>query len=226
MANRHEVTVHIWRNSAAYEIIQDNQQDRTHRPGLDPGHASLKLQRIGAEKGDYIYLSFWPGGDGNKMSIAYGPRSQAIRAAELSTVVMSRTTRPKRWDTRLEGREQRLDDLRADMTYRFTGPDYRSMRGYILGLGGVLKGGVVSDPKRWRLRKFNCSEAVATCLEMGSAPLKPNYDGKFTPNRLEEWCRRLVEHYDGEMKDPRTGEITSFEDGDAFVVPASGSFFD
>lgn len=202
MANTHEVTVHVWRNGAGFEDMQDSRSVPGHRAAdFDPGHAALKLQTVGAMKGDYFYLSFWPGQrakDGSRvshrMTLRYGAgsltRAQGVIAPRRKAFQNSEEAHDKAWE----------DDNSADLTYRFTGPDFGRMRNFMHRLG--------REQRTWTLKYYNCSQAVAECLTQGGAPDRPPHGTKFTPNRVGEWCDALVrDHYGGEIKDNIRGTL-------------------
>jgi hypothetical protein len=163
MATTHEVTVHIWKNSKHFGKIQNNQADKTRYDDLVTGHASLKLQRVDAQKWDHFYLSFSPPvqkGQEHAMGVSYGSTTKNEKQKQWMTEdpedplenVLS---------TNIWRDDKAYEKKRADLTYRFTGPAYEPMKDFIIKLA--------SANKKWRLKYYNCSEAVADCLSIGGA---------------------------------------------------------
>ncbi|VTR93269.1 unnamed protein product [Gemmata massiliana] len=192
MSNKYQVTVFIW-------FEGDLKNNET-------GHSALKLQQIGAEKGDYYYLSVWPSTDDRKfiMPGRYGKTS--LKAA-------SESTKPKILPTSVRANEKDhfKDGHKAEKKYRFTGPSYNEMAIFMFTfLQGKIT--VTDSPKakpgKYHFLAQNCSTAVAYCLKAGGAPAMPNHL-IWGPSYLAGWCDELVEHYGGEIVE--NGSVTLFK---------------
>ncbi|WP_282610452.1 hypothetical protein [Pelagibius sp. Alg239-R121] len=203
MANTHTVTVHVWDSDDQFEKAADG--DKTvnlNAPAVILGHASLKLQHVGAAKGDYYYLSFWPEGNhedrpafgGNarnhQMPLRHGPGSeaQALAAANF-----------KKFDSSNLGAESNdissdWEDEKPTTTYRINGLNMARMVGWVQN----IQDKTMSD-YYYHLIKHNCATAIAQCLEVGGAPNKPAHN-VWTPRRVGVWCEQLVVHFNGQKK--------------------------
>lgn len=190
MSNRHEVTVFIW-------FEGDLKNDET-------GHSALKLQKVGAEKGDYYYLSVWPSPDDRKfiMPGRYGKTSLQEALKSDKPKVLPRSIKKDEKDYFKDGHK-------AEKKYRFTGPNYGEMVNFMFTF---LRGETIADPSsiKAELGKYhfiaqNCSTAVAYCLKAGHAPLMPERPF-WGPSYLSFWCDKLVEFYGGEIVE--NGNVT------------------
>lgn len=222
MANTHTVTVFIWKNSHANDVAADNGQ-KLAGDSAETGHAAMKLQTVGAAKGDYYYLSFWPGyHPQNKMqkfhsmSARYGPKSLAAANTTMSVDwghIVAKNPQlmtTKKFPTSLDwaGHFAELapgmpglggDDVTAmgrkpDIKYRMNGLALQPMIDYARRISAYYGEGATG--KTFNIRDFNCATAVARCLKAGGAPGKPNRD-VWSPNRLAGWCEVLIGTYGG-----------------------------
>jgi hypothetical protein len=194
--NKHAITVHIWANDPRYESVIHEGGKLATMDGFQTGHAALKLQRVGAKKGDYHYLSFWPRRDaqtrkviGHFMPFRLGTSSAGAAKGEgaktLSTTSMGQTDMFE------------MKGKKPTATYRFD--------------EGLCELGVLKEMQRiadtgteWSLRTVNCATAVAYCLNAGGAADGGCY-AKYTqlgwtPNRLGEWCQQIFKQFGGELK--------------------------
>lgn len=231
MANTHNVTVFIWRNSLANDTAADRGEklvgncDKT-------GHAAMKLQSIGAAKGDYHYLSFYPGyhplqslAKFNSMPGRMGPKSLAAANTTLEADwrhAMSRNMNlmtTKKFPTSLDHagdfskllvEGQQHPALGGDDTTLIARkPDikYRMNGPDRMAMINYVRritsyeGADAAHGVAFDIRDFNCATAVANCLEAGGAANKPQRK-VWSPNRLAEWCETLIQIYGGIKIDP------------------------
>jgi hypothetical protein len=206
MANRHEVTVHIWPNTPAFEQWLAGPRRAKRPEGFESGHASLKLQTINAAKGDYYYLSMLPnfsevhvGGNPHKpreahaLAMRYGQNSK-------SAALLLPVEDQKLFETSNQGSiDKDIFKGSAKKTYRFTGPSFPEMVVFIKTLA--------SNAQKWDMYNYNCAQAVADCLRAGGAP-QLGSTGPFTPNRVAEWCEKLCNHYPQSETKEAMGEFT------------------
>lgn len=208
MANTHEVTVHIWTNNDLFETWLDTMKRNSRRPeGCVTGHAALKLQRIGADKGEYLYLSMLPNlteilgrkaRQAHNLAVRYGPGSAAA----------AQGLPPEKQNflgtTQLGKIDKEIDYIhgqpgKANWTYRINGLAFAKMDTFIRKLA--------EDLVAWHMHDYNCADAVAACLKAGNAPPMDPEPAKFTPNRVGAWCDALCRAKGGQIKNGQTGEI-------------------
>jgi hypothetical protein len=196
MANRHEVTVHIWPNTPAFEQWLGGPRRNKRPENFISGHAALKLQTINANKGDYYYLSMLPNqgeihirGEkieprkGHVLAMRYGQNSK-------SAALLLPVEDQKLFETSNQGSiDKDIFKGSAKTTYRFTGPNFNAMVAFINGLANPVV-------RLWDMYNYNCAQAVADCLKAGGAVSPPTYTN-FTPNRVAEWCQVLCATYPG-----------------------------
>lgn len=208
MANRHEVTVHIWPNTEAFEIWLAGPRRAKRPDNFVSGHAAMKLQKVNANKGDYYYVSMLPNHgevhiDGEKfnprdvhsMAMRYGQGSQ-------SQALMLPQEEQKLFQTSdINILDKVLFKGKAKTTYRFTGPDFTLMVAFVKQL--------VTQHQKWDMYNYNCAQAVADCLKAGGAPSPPTYE-HFTPNQVGTWCEALCKRYAGsEIKTDGNVQVVS-----------------
>jgi hypothetical protein len=239
MANTHNITVFIWCNSHENDIAADagnklaGSSDKT-------GHAAMKLQEIDCEKGDYYYLSFWPGYHPidkmqkfHSMTGRYGAKSlgaanetlktdwEALRDRQDDVAPVQAT---KKFGTSLDfdnnfeplleggfpglgGDDKSSMNRLADVKYRMNGPNMAHMIEYVKGITSYY--GEDATGVAFNIASFNCAAAVANCLDAGGAPDMPERK-VWSPNRLAQWCEKLIEHYPGSQQ---VGKLYSRRDG-------------
>lgn len=185
MANTHEVTVFIWRNGpVSHGRLQEPQ-----------GHAALKIQAPGADKGDYHYLSFYPSAPGvmprsHRMAGRLGPGSIDALNQQVGNRNLFDTSDVSISDMTMQKRK-------PDVKYRFRNMNFAAMITVIQEM--------MADPSRGKpASRFipqtnNCSNAVVSCLRagVGSAVASSQTFSQvvsppaWLPNDIEAVCERL-----------------------------------
>ena len=222
MANLHTATVFIWRNSHDNDIAADAGK-KLSGDSSKTGHAAMKLQTVGAVKGDYYYLSFWPGKHpihGSKfhsMTGRMGPRSLGVANESLKgdwgswQEDQSHQFATKRFATSLDfagdferpfeglpglgGDDTAAMGRKPDVKHRMNGLALDRMIAYVKRIADYA--GDAPTGLVFNIATFNCATAVATCLREGGAEDMPVRE-VWSPNRLSEWCETLVRRYDGQ----------------------------
>lgn len=194
--NKHAITVHIWANDPRYESVILKGDQLATMAGFETGHAALKLQKIGAPKGDYHYLSFWPRRDaettkvvGHFMPLRLGTSSSfAAKGADAKKLSTTSTTQTDMFE---------MKGKKPTATYRFDEG---------LSESSVLKEmqRIADEGTMWSLKTVNCATAVAYCLHAGGASDGGCYEKYmkkgWTPNRLGEWCQQIFNQFGGQLK--------------------------
>ena len=226
MANTHTVTVFVWKNSAENDLRADR-EEKLSGTSAETGHAAMKLQEIGAAKGDYYYLSFWPGyhpiSSGTKfhsMTGRMGPNSLKVANVALRAD----------WEHKLVDKDYAMVAKKFPTSLDWAGDHdrFEVMGNQVPALGGDDKTAMGRKPNTkyrmnglamhtmveyikkitsytgegatgvpFHIADFNCSTAVAECLRAGGALNMPER-AVWSPNRLGAWCDTLVHHYKGE----------------------------
>ena len=204
--NKHEVTVHIWKNDERYESVLQEGGMLPTMQGFNTGHAALKLQEFNAEKGDYYYLSLYPDRE-------FVPREVNGQVIQVKAGKIIGNTMPLRLGTgslTAAGKNPKAlgtsDPTKTDHTEMKKKPTttYRFNSGLVADRILHTMKAIADNKWVWSLKELNCATAVACCLRAGGADpltLYYPYTAKgWTPNRLGEWCQELVEKLGGEVK--------------------------
>lgn len=201
MADTHEITVFIWKNAGDFNRLIEGVRVEGE---WETGHAAMKIQDLGAGKGDYYYFSAWPieSKGGHMLAARYGPNSMDVlklqklayfkenkKPAGFVDVKLFATSNAYQTDQGIK------KDTKANVKYRMTGPDKAKI---LLECNRIANNNIPFNIKR-----KNCSTFLAQILKAGGAPdldIYERYTDKWTPNRLGKWCAALVGHYGGETK--------------------------
>lgn len=194
-------TVKIWKNGDELEAYVDH-GTKAHK--LETGHAALKLQKLGATKGQYLYLSFWPN-EGDQPAPGFSAKSFHSMTSRYGkstpeTDEFSLPTAKAKTSDKLVMDDQ-AKKQHADITYYLNGLSYDGMEAYVRMLSviptrsqaGTFQGAEKDKLAngKWQLSKKNCAHAVYECLVAGGAPAS-KFAKVMTPNRLAEYCDWLM----------------------------------
>ena len=95
--------------------------------------------------------------------------------------------------------------MKCDRTYRFNAGDAASFQAIERFIRGLKK-----RDATWTIYQSNCSWAVAQALIAGGRTPPTNFGKRWTPNRLEKWCKTIVKSEGGEKKHPDIGFVKPY----------------